>query len=319
VAGLPAVDARVVAKAWLVELVAGSSLEDAGALPAAEIAREGPGLAAAVLAALGDDAALRRLTSGGNLDWLSSRAGQLAGAAGPAGAVRAGEALRRATQACVLDAGRLDAVTTAELVDRLAHVCALVAEASAAQAGAAAVAAGAAAPAGAAMPAGEPERGEHRPEREAPPPPPGDAGSWEAAVARRLERHAQDGIPFALLAIEVDGVQRLRGAQQEGEVDALLEAVERALTSGLRPADQLLRAEEGRYWVTAPDTGPAVARVLAELLAETARSAAEHGGAPLTVSVGVATCPEDGGEVAALAAAADQAMFAARATGAPVS
>ncbi|MCW2992151.1 MAG: hypothetical protein JWM73_2745, partial [Solirubrobacterales bacterium] len=45
-------DARAVAKAWLIELIAASSLDEAAALPAAELAREGPGLAAAVLAAL---------------------------------------------------------------------------------------------------------------------------------------------------------------------------------------------------------------------------------------------------------------------------
>jgi hypothetical protein len=116
------VDARAVAKAWLVELIAGASLEDAVGVPVAELAREGPGLASAVLEALSDDPALMRLADGGNLAWLSARAALLAGSTGPRGAVRAVEALRRATQAAILTAGRLDATTTAELADRLAHV-----------------------------------------------------------------------------------------------------------------------------------------------------------------------------------------------------
>ena len=83
-------------------------------------------------------------------------------------------------------------------------------------------------------------------------------------------------------------------AQEDGEVDELLAAVERALAAELRPADQLLRDAPGRYWVTAPDTGPAVGRLLAERLAEAAASAATHHHVPLTLSIGVATCPEDG-------------------------
>jgi diguanylate cyclase (GGDEF)-like protein len=311
VAGLPAADAHAVAKAWLLELVAGGSLEEAASLPTAELAAEGPGLAAAVLAALSDDTALRRLTPGGNLDWLSARTAELAGAAGVAGAVQACEALRRATLSSILAAGRIDGATAADLADRLAHVCSVLAEAAAAHAGGETPTprAAEAEPA----PIADPLAGPAEPiVRRA------DAGSWETAVERQLERHGQDASPFALLSVEVDELDRLRAADEKGEVEGLLEAVERALAAALRPADQLFRAEPGRYCVTAPDTGPAVGRVLAELLAESAGVAASHAGTPLTVSIGVATCPEDGQDVEALAGQADQAMFAARAAGTSV-
>ncbi|MFL5845030.1 MAG: GGDEF domain-containing protein [Solirubrobacteraceae bacterium] len=338
-------DAQAVAKAWLIELIAGSTLEDAVALPTAELAREGPGLAAAVLAALADDTALMRLAPGGNLAWLSARSASFTGSAGAAAAVRAAEALRRATQSAILTEARLDAVTTAELADRLAHVCAVVAEAAAAESF---VPEAAAAPA-AEPPEAEPARGldhlfppsverddprparieeptaevvelhrggadalRERHERRA------EQGSLDASVERRLERHAHDGSPFALLAVEADGVERLLAAQEAGEIDQLLEALERALAAELRPADQLLRDAPGRYWVTAPDTGPAVGRLLAERLAEAATAAASHRGVPLTVSIGVATCPEDGDEATALSGKADRALFQARAAGTPV-
>lgn len=340
------------AKAWLVELIAGATLEDAVDIPTGELAREGPGLAAAVLAALSDDIALKRLAPGGNLAWLSARAAALTGTGAAAGAVRAAEALRRATQSAILTEARLDATTTAELADRLAHVCAVVAEAAAQTAavdGAPTREERAAVdgptreerpavayqsrdeprrdprPAPVAPPSDEAEivtlhrgtdnpadRLRHRDERRA------EAGSWETAVDRRLERHAHDGSPFALLAVEADGLERLRAAQADDEVDQLLEALERALAAELRPADQLLRDELGRYWVTAPDTGPAVGRLLAERLAEAARAAAAHRGVPLTVSIGVATCPEDGEDADTLSGKADRAMFAARAAGTPV-
>ncbi|MDX6639551.1 MAG: hypothetical protein QOF12_562, partial [Solirubrobacteraceae bacterium] len=92
------------AKAWLVELIAGSTLDEAVAVPTGELAREGPGLADAVFQALSDDVALMRLGPGGNLAWLSARASVLSGATAPGGAVRAAEALRRGMQAAILNA-----------------------------------------------------------------------------------------------------------------------------------------------------------------------------------------------------------------------
>lgn len=341
VGGLPSADPRAVAKAWLVELVAEATLEEAAALPTAELAREGPGLAAAVVAALSDDGALMRLAPGGNLAWLSARVAEVAGSAGVGGAVRAAEALRRATQATILAQARLDAATTAELADRLAHVCSLVAEAAAGGARAPRAERVAAEP-----PAPDPPADDPRPAPVAVPDPPfepvalrrlpdgeehdpadllraraqrrAEGGSWRAAVERRLERHAHDGSPFALLAVEADGLERLRAAHGPGQADDLLDALERALAGELRPADQLLREEPGRYWVTAPDTGPAVARLLAERLAEAVGSAAVHRGVPLTVSIGLATCPEDGDTADALSERADRGVFAARAAGTPV-
>lgn len=315
-AGLSVVDARAVAKAWLIELVAAGSLDDAAELPAADLAREGPGLAGAVLAALGDDAALRRLALGGNLAWLAARAAAVTGAGGPGAAVRAVECLRRATQSAILTTGRLDAVSTAELADRLAHVCAVVAEAAAGSF--------------ASDPAGRPRRaaaagiGPLTGRDDCAPLPPArrerraEPASWRTVVERRLERHADDDSPFALLAIEADGRERLLAAQVDGEVDRMLEALECALVAELRPADQLLRDEPGRYWVTAPDTGPDAGRLLADRLAGAASEAVAHHGVPLAVSIGVATCPEDGDDPGTLSEAADRAMFRVRAAGAPV-
>jgi GGDEF domain-containing protein len=343
------VDARAVAKAWLIELIAGASLDEAVELPSADFAREAPGLVNAVLAALADDGALMRLAPGGNLAWLTARSANFTGAEQAGGAVRAAEGLRRATQAAILHEARLDAATTAELADRLAHVCAVVAEAAAAETLAGRPPAAEPLP----MPEAREDaaamdfdrlapngpRHDPRPAPIEPPAPEADIvalhpgadalrsrherqaeqGSWETAVERRLERHAHDGSPFALLAVEADGLERLLASQgDDGEVDALLEALERALAAELRPADQLLRETPGRYWVTAPDTGPAVGRLLAERLAESATSAVAHRGAALTVSIGVATCPEDGEDAEALSGKADRALFGARAAGMPV-
>jgi GGDEF domain-containing protein len=131
VADAPSVDPVVVAKAWLLALVADAPLAQAGAVPAAELARGGPVLCRAVLAALASDADLERLTAGDGRAPLAASAARLTGARTPAALAAGVEALRAAAWRA-LRAELRDPVPelVADLGDRLAHVCARVAEAS---------------------------------------------------------------------------------------------------------------------------------------------------------------------------------------------
>ena len=47
---------------------------------------------------------------------------------------------------------------------------------------------------------------------------------WRAAIVRRLERHATDGLPFAVLCLEVAEAARLVAADEDGEATRALEA-----------------------------------------------------------------------------------------------
>jgi GGDEF domain-containing protein len=455
VADAPAVDAAGVAKSWLLALVADAPLSQAGSVPAGELARGGPALCSAILAALGSDAELERLVT------LGSGAARLTGARTPAALAAGIEALRAATWRA-LKAELRDPVPelVADLGDRLAYVCARVTESSLAapaseaptRAGgplAEALAAAPAAPAPApaepprppapqaegirayvptppreggrfsAAPSPDPlreaaERVEaevsgarrvdparenasahaapapapapapaHVPERDAPiaPPPAGvevfdlpagpehvdpltslaeelaaappagfpgtahdamyataadaptvtrlrrvdttweatrDFGPpWLAAIARRLERREQDGLPFAVFVVEVDDLDRLLSSQTGREVAFALETAERGLTAELAPADLVVRERLGRWWLTSPDRDPASARDLGARVAA-AIAHAELGGAPLSASIGLAACPSDGETLDALAGRADEGMFAARAAGVPL-
>jgi GGDEF domain-containing protein len=142
--------------------------------------------------------------------------------------------------------------------------------------------------------------------------------AWIASIARLLERHARDGAPFAVLLVELADVERLRHAELPGEVSRLTGLVEAALSGELRPADSLTRESPGRYWLLAPETGSDAARALVERLAGAVRGSASHRGIPLEVAVGIAVCPLDGSQAAALAAHAEIALYAARASGKPV-
>ena len=315
-------DGSVVAKAWLIALVDAAPLQAAAAVPAAQLAADGPALCAAVLEALGSEAALDRLRPGGDRAGLAARAAQLAGAGEPAAAVAAVEGLRSATW----DTLRSDDAT---LAIRLAHVCAVVLEASLAGAPSSPpppAAAAAPPPPPAATDAAAP------PATAAPPELPAFAAGpevvihdarhhddgaepWRAPIERRLERQLQDSRPFAVLAMEIDDLERLLAAATGREVVEAIEAAERAICGELRPADMLVRERLGRYWLTAPETDVASGRALGQRLADAVSAAAFHHGAPLAMSIGLAVAPDDALDAEMLAAHADEGLFAARAAG----
>lgn len=316
VAGLPAVDADAVAKAWLLELLARAPLAEVGAVPAARLAAEAPALCAAIVAAVADDDALDRLCRGDGAV-AAARAGALAGAAGPAEIVAAVEALRAVLHRA-LRAGD-DAGLAADTGDRLAHVCAQVAALALAPP---AAEKDAAAPV---TSAGVPPASVAAP-RVVPPDGPGRivvapgarAEAAPAAAVREALEHP-GGHPLTVLAIEVDDLERLTALEGEpGLLPALL-PVEEALAAASGPDDVLVREQPGRWWLVVPRTGTDAARVLAGRVSDAVVAAApvRHHVA-LTASIGVAVFPDDGEDVQALLDHADQGVFTARALGVPV-
>ncbi|HVA19673.1 MAG TPA: diguanylate cyclase [Solirubrobacteraceae bacterium] len=141
--------------------------------------------------------------------------------------------------------------------------------------------------------------------------------AWIGSIGRRLERHAQDSSPFAVLLVELVDIEHLHSAWPKGSVSSLVSQVEDALARELRPADSFTRERPGRYWLIAGLTDGAGARVLAGRLATAVRSSASHRDSAPEVVVGIAVCPDDGLQASALAAHADVGLYAARAAGRP--
>ncbi|MGC2374390.1 MAG: diguanylate cyclase [Solirubrobacteraceae bacterium] len=139
--------------------------------------------------------------------------------------------------------------------------------------------------------------------------------AWVSSVGRLLQRHAEDGLPFAVLLVEIVDVARLERSETSHDMHGLVAQVESALGQGMRASDRLSRETLGRYWLVAPETNGTGARMLAERLARLVRTSASHRGVPLEVAIGIAVCPEDGTEAPALAARADLGVYSARATG----
>jgi diguanylate cyclase (GGDEF)-like protein len=256
------------------------------ALVAARPLRDAPALPTADLAAQGPAlcaAILRAVGSDAGLaglDPLAARAGSLAGASDAAGTVAAIGHLRGALwEALMVAMAPLDAATTAALAERLAFVCDAVAVAALG--------------------------GDFRVHD--------TRGDWRGTA----ERHIATGRQFALVAIEADDAARLLAADADTGAAALA-GLEEAIRGELRPGDVLGREEGGRLWLIAADLGAPGARALAERLADAVAAVAPLRGAPLTVSIGIASSPADGSDVEALAGRADEALYAARAAGVPV-
>ena len=138
---------------------------------------------------------------------------------------------------------------------------------------------------------------------------------WTAAIDRRLARRAEDGLPFAVVCVEVADLDRLVSADHDRDVAAALEAAEGAALTQLRPADALVRERPGRLWLIAPDTDDRTARDVADRIGAAVAGVSTHRGAPLDAAAGVAVCPQDGDDAAALEGRAEEALFAARAAG----
>jgi GGDEF domain-containing protein len=331
-------DGQAPAKGWLLQLIAARPLHDAPAVPTAELAREAPALCAAVLRAVGSEVQLPRLRPGGDLAALAAGAGPMGGAGSAAAAVAAVGHLRAALwEALLATMAPLDTATTAALAERLAFVCDVVAVASVGaagrrteppgillrdarehaergtEAGAGGEGAREHAEAGAdaaRADADATDRGDWRAaDADAT-----DRGDWRAAVGR----HVREGRGFALLALEVDDGPRLLAADVDGVAAGALARVEVAVRAELRPGDVMAREDDGRLWIVAAELGASGGRALAERLADAVAGAAALRGAPLAASIGIASSPPDGTDPVALAARADEALFAARAAGVPL-
>jgi hypothetical protein len=148
--------------------------------------------------------------------------------------------------------------------------------------------------------------------------------AWIGSISRQLERFEQDQLPFAVLLVELGDAERLRRAALPAAMSSLTGRIERTLAQELqrigghpaqrrgRPAGELTCERPGRYWLLAPETDASGAGRLAQWIVHTIGGLADRRWAPLEVVVGIAVCPDDGREAAALAAHADLALYAQR-------
>jgi GGDEF domain-containing protein len=332
------------AKGWLLALLEDAPLEEASRILAAELTRDGPRLCDAVLRAIADDTDLRRLEPAGALRPLAARAGELAGAATPAAVSRAVGALQAAIWSALYDELRApDADLVSALSERLTLVAELLriavlerAEPPSGAARSSTVLHAAASPPPPYDPAAyEPPPYAPSAHAHAPPsyPPSAHAHAlpprswppdlrpasapleplWIEALEDEIRRSG--GASLSLLLAELEDADRVIAVHARPQATATFSRFSGAVRTAVRGQDILVCESDARAWIIARDTSRAGAYVLGERIAEAVRGSLAWQGAPLAASVGVAVLGEDGRTSAELMQAAEQARFAAAASG----
>lgn len=309
-------------KGWLLALLEQAPLGDAPKILAADLSRDGPRLCDAIVRAIGDDAHQRRLEPGGALAPLAARIGELAGAQGAAATSQAVDALQAVIWVALRSELRdPDPDLVSELAQRLGQVTELVRTAALRRAD-----------------VGEAPRpvegdaavgGEAAVEREVRPPPvAGRAGPerawvgqersedalWVRALDEEIQRAA--GAPLSLLLAELEDGDRVMAVETDPRRSAsALGQFTEAVRAAVRRHDVLVGETETRAWIIATDTGRPGARALAERISSSVADGPAWRGAPMAASIGVAVLREDGSSAAELIDAAEEARFAASASG----
>lgn len=137
------------------------------------------------------------------------------------------------------------------------------------------------------------------------------------ALMATLHDFLEKGDPFALSYLDLDHFKEVNDSFGHGRGDALLRQIGRRLSESAGPGDVVARLGGDEFVVLMKKVADRrVAQAAAEGLKEaieTIRSSAE--GISLSCSIGVALFPEDGRDGEALLAAADGALYRAKAAG----
>lgn len=143
---------------------------------------------------------------------------------------------------------------------------------------------------------------------------------YEQALQREVGRACRNGVPIAVLMLDVDHFKKYNDRYGHQAGDAALKTVAQSIQRGLRRSGDLAARYGGEEFVVVlPHTDLAGAREVAESIrAGVAARAIEHLDAPrgmVTVSIGIHAAVPLGGDGADLVAQADQALYRAKALG----
>jgi diguanylate cyclase (GGDEF)-like protein len=138
-------------------------------------------------------------------------------------------------------------------------------------------------------------------------------------LGKEVARSTRSRLPLSLLMIDVDLFKRYNDRHGHPAGDAVLRELSQLLSEGRRVNDAVARYGGEEFALLLVDTPRSAAVGVAEQLrARVAAHDFAHGDRPvqrLTISVGVATCPDDATTPADLVQAADDALYAAKHAG----
>jgi GGDEF domain-containing protein len=320
-------------KGWLLALLEQATLDEAPAILAVDLTRDGPRLCDALVRAIADDTDLRRLEPGGALEPLVSQVGELAGAHTLETVSRAVDALLAVLWSAFCDELRNpDSNQVTELAERLALIGELVRGAALRRHGggdtqpiATPVSFG---------PRGVPSPTEEEPRPRVPSRPQAVSGSaatgerprhpeparvsealWVGALKEEIERSQHSSSPLSLLLAELEDADRVATVETPAEAAVTFGHFAQAVRGVVRRQDILVCETETRAWIIARETGRPGAQALGSRIAQAVGAGPPWRRAPMSAIVGLAVLGEDGRHAGELIEAAEEAQFAAAASG----
>jgi diguanylate cyclase (GGDEF)-like protein len=136
--------------------------------------------------------------------------------------------------------------------------------------------------------------------------------SFVRQLALETSRAARYGRSFSLLVGDVNGFKDVNDRRGHQAGDRVLESLGSVLMDGRREVDGVYRIGGDEFALILPELGLNDARQVAERIHDAVLASDDTLLAGLTISFGVAVCPEHGGDPESLFRAADESMYGAK-------
>jgi diguanylate cyclase (GGDEF)-like protein len=142
-----------------------------------------------------------------------------------------------------------------------------------------------------------------------------DRGRMESQGPRRVVDALASGRTISLVLVDVDGFKAINDRHGHSAGDDVLRLVGNKLTETMRSSDSMYRYGGDEFVVLSEGLAHEPALAAAERLRRTVEAHSMNERGQVTISIGVATCPDDGVTFGALFATADTRLYQAKSSG----
>ena len=143
-----------------------------------------------------------------------------------------------------------------------------------------------------------------------------ELNEWLQVLLAEQRRYGQ---PFSIALLDVEGLGRVNEAYGREAGDQMLAAVATVIRNRIRGADRPFRIGNGEFCVLMPHSEASQARQMADRLVRVIEGSQIDDGPRIAVAIGIASCPNNGEDATRLLETAEEATYAAKASGRPVS